>query len=375
MPPQAQQNPGDANGALWLSALVIVAAVIIWYFFHSQIAYGILKIKLWESYLFNPVTSLFRPLQMDLSQMTIADGGRYSITDISNIATDVGDYFRYITVVVLLVLAAKLYLGNNVLKFRHIYSIQKLITEEQRNWPTLTSVQGVEIDKMPLDQAPWGMSLPPMLFAKKYQLLDVQRINQDKEHLSTDVKYQVSLKRAKAKQVFLMQLGNYWRSADALPVHAKALFAMFAAKHHGDKEAVNQLNRQIALSAVDNSTHLNFQGVEELLAKYKSNKAVLKICNKHAFNYTVMAAMLEFAREDGVYASADFLWLKPIDRRLWYTLNSVGRKTPFAEVGGIHAHFMAEKIYGRKILSPMVDAAVNALEIALSEVLYRPDDH
>ena len=87
-----------------------------------------------------------------------------------------------------------------------------------------------------------------------------------------------------------------------------------------------------------------------------------------------MAAMLEFARQDGVYATADFLWLKPLDRRLWYTLNTVGRATSFAEVAGIHAHFKTEKLFGRKIATPNVDSAVLALEVALDEVIYKADE-
>ena len=73
-------------------------------------------------------------------------------------------------------------------------------------------------------------------------------------------------------------------------------------------------------------------------------------------------------------SSADFLWLKPVDRRLWYTLNSVGRQTPFAEVAGIFAHWIAEKEAGRKLLVPMVDEATKALEIVLTEVVYRRDE-
>ena len=89
---------------------------------------------------------------------------------------------------------------------------------------------------------------------------------------------------------------------------------------------------------------------------------------------TVMASMLEAAREDGVQASADFLWLKPLDRRLWYTLNTVGRQTPFIEVAGIFAHWVAEKEAGRKLFVPMVEEATNALELALKEVVYKPDE-
>ena len=88
----------------------------------------------------------------------------------------------------------------------------------------------------------------------------------------------------------------------------------------------------------------------------------------------MMASMLEGAREDGVQASADFLWVKPLDRRFWYMMNTVGRQTPYVEVAGPFAHWIAEKEAGRKLLVPMVEEATNALELALKEVVYRPDE-
>ena len=119
---------------------------------------------------------------------------------------------------------------------------------------------------------------------------------------------------------------------------------------------------------------LNFSGTEALLQKHLNHKLVQKVIQEHAYELTTMASMLAAARLDGVQASADFLWLKPLDRRLWYTLNTIGRQTPFAEVAGIFAHWLAEKEAGRKLLVPIVDEATKALEIALKEVIYRPDE-
>jgi intracellular multiplication protein IcmP len=66
--------------------------------------------------------------------------------------------------------------------------------------------------------------------------------------------------------------------------------------------------------------------------------------------------------------------LKPYDRRLWYTLNTVGRQTPFPEVAGIFAHWVAERDMGRKLMVPMVEEATTALEVALTEIIYKPDE-
>ena len=87
-----------------------------------------------------------------------------------------------------------------------------------------------------------------------------------------------------------------------------------------------------------------------------------------------MASLLELARDDGVLAGAEFLWLKTIDRPLWYMLNSVGRRTAFPEVAGPFGHWMVEKRLRRPLKTPMVAEAIDGLEEAVAEVIYKPDE-
>ena len=55
-------------------------------------------------------------------------------------------------------------------------------------------------------------------------------------------------------------------------------------------------------------------------------------------------------------------------------LNSVGRPTPFVEVCGAYAHWIAEKRLGLPLAVPMVEEAVNGLALGLGDVVYKPDD-
>ena len=113
---------------------------------------------------------------------------------------------------------------------------------------------------------------------------------------------------------------------------------------------------------------LDISLVPAVLNKHINTELVQEIVQNHAYVMTVMASLLEAARQDGVMASADFLWLKPIDRRLWYVLNNIGRQTSFVEVSGVMAHWQVEKSLGRKCLMPMVEEAVKALELGVKEV-------
>jgi len=167
-----------------------------------------------------------------------------------------------------------------------------------------------------------------------------------------------------------MQLGPLFAGTQRLPPYMKALFAAFAARLNGDTKGGEML-KQLNLSS---TTQLNFEGVDALLKKHEGTKLVQQILSGHSYMLTVMASMLEGARQDGVQAASDFLWLKPIDRRLWYVLNNVGRQTPWCEAAGVFAHWIAEKEIGRGLRIPMVEEATNALELALKDIIYKPDD-
>src|SRR5262249_46139657 len=155
------------------------------------------------------------------------------------------------------------------------------------------------------------------------------------------------------------QLGSLWQGVDALPPHTKALYAAFSARIEHDTDACLAYLAKLARSAAKGT--MDYSDTEEYLKKYKSKAADL--CQgKHAYVLTVMAGMLMLARADGVLASANFLWIKPVDRRLWYTLNCVGRQVSVPEVAGVFAHYFAERELGRALTVPMVEEATNALE-------------
>lgn len=142
----------------------------------------------------------------------------------------------------------------------------------------------------------------------------------------------------------------------------------FSAKAQRQSDLAKELLEQIAASSV--SGKLNFTTIEELALKCENSKLMKWIEARHAYVYSFMATLLQQARLDGVLASAEFLWLKPLDRRLWYVLNSIGRQTVVVEVAGPFAHWLAEKKLKRPLRTPVVSEAVHALEHSVQEILY-----
>lgn len=130
---------------------------------------------------------------------------------------------------------------------------------------------------------------------------------------------------------------------------------------------------QIAKSATDGQ--LDFSGVEMLFRQYKKHKIINLLEKKHAYVGTLIASLLELARKAEVLASVDFIWLKAVDRRLWYLLNSIGRRVCFVECAALFAHWLYEKGLGHAIVTPHIAQAVQALELEVKNILYQPEIH
>lgn len=375
MAAQQQQSQGGGDNslaALWITAGLFIIGWIIWVYAREPIVAFILKIRFIEAdamSVFHNSAGAVVGLIESISPTTYHSLPFDQLVNISNL---VGEYYKYPVAIVLGIFAVLLYFSQAPSRYRRTYTMESLATEEKKNWPQITPVVGLDLVKEDITKGPWAMTVTPLEFAKRHNLMIQERIIPSDAMLSNRAQVVLSLKRGEAERIFSIQVGRLWVNPDQINIHTQALFAIFAARINDDRKTSELMLDQIARSA--GSGKLDFSGVRELLKKHRDNKKVLKIRQTHAYVLTVMASMLKMAREDGVFATADFLWLKPVDRALWYMLNSVGRQTACVEVAGPFAHWLAECELGHKIYVPMVKSAVDALEGALKEVLYNPEN-
>lgn len=370
---QQQQQGGDNSlGLLWIFALVFVTGGLVWYFAHAYIVAFIFKIKLYESYLVELFTdSVGRVIRL----LQSANPATATFQDVIEVSELVGDYFRYPTFGILLILAILLYKSDIKQTFRKTYNTTNLLKEELDSWPHVTPVANLNLIDEDLDKGPWAMGMAPLAFAKKHHLLkreyadDGTVVNRRAERKAG---IRVGIKRAETRRLFTLQLGNYWGGIASLKPTTRAVFALCAAKMNRDRNAVDTLSTQISRSSATGK--LDFSGVDEVLKKHLESKKVQAIIARHAYPLTIMASLLEGAREDGVFSTAEFLWLKPVNRQLWYMLNNVGRQTAFVEVAGPFAHWLAEKELNRPCIVPMVEEAVKGLEEAIKDIKFKPED-
>ncbi|MDC3181201.1 type IVB secretion system coupling complex protein DotM/IcmP, partial [Gammaproteobacteria bacterium] len=249
-------------------------------------------------------------------------------------------------------------------RFAKNHSMYSLSHQEVKNWPQIACVLGKNLIKADVEKGSWRMSERPLDFAKVHGLVVPETVKG---------KVVARLDKAKSRQIFAMQMGPVWSGLEDLPPYVLALFAIFAARGEGDAKGARKLIRQIAASAGEGA--LNFGGTRLLLFKHvRSSQKVGRAVGPHAYMYTVMASMLELAREEGVLSVSEFLWLKAVDRQLWYMLSSVGRTTAFVEVSAPYSHWMVEKRLRRPLKVPVFDQAIEALDEALSNIVIDPEE-
>lgn len=377
-PEQQQPQGGDRSlDFLWLIVLIVGGALLLWYFGKTYIAMAVFTIRSYEidaiffvnDYLAKLMDALGFAMPNLTELKTWTDfihknyGAAIDFSVLANLSTATGKYLRFPIIIILTLLGMMLYFGSAAQRFRRVYNMQQLKFDERSNWPQITPVLEVDLLKTPLDDMPWAMAQDPMRFCKKYHLLHEE---------IKDGKPAVTLRRGAAYRVLSLQVGPRWRGVDALPLYLQALVAIFATRIAGDKKAADDLAEQIAASS--SKGNVEFYNTKELLLKHIDTKAVARITHLHGYVTTVMASLLAASREAGVLSTSEFIWLKPIDRRMWYMLNSVGRYTAVSEIIGAFAHWLAEKKLGLPLMTPMVEEAVRGLEIALSEILYKPEE-
>lgn len=352
---------------VWIMVLVFLIGWLIWYAGHQYIVafvfkLNVLQAKLVSLFISNP------KLENDVYLMQTIDPATVSWNQFLDLTRTVGDYIRYPVIVILVALAFYLYQSNVVLKFRRAHDMKTLRAQEQYNWPAIMPVVKEDLVSQDINKGPWAMALTPMEFARKYHLL-----RKDDAILDNPVpgmEMTAGIRRGDAKRVFTLQLGPYWDNFDRCPPHARALAAIFMARMNRDRGSANMIMETLDKTFSEGKP--DYSVALPVIKKYQDAENVQEILAQHAYLLTVMASLLQASREDGVVASAEFLWLKPTDRRLWYMLNCIGRQTPFAEVAGPFAHWKAERAMKRRSLVPMIDEAIKALEIAVKEVKLSP---
>jgi intracellular multiplication protein IcmP len=376
----SQQTNPDNMGFLYVVIILTVLVVLLWIFGRQWVVIPVTWVRVQECHLasffcstMDHVTTLFGwhikhyATEADiyakqLQAYLVRDNAhKIKLTNFFHINSTVGGYVRYPVMVFLAIFCLLVARLSKSSHYKQTHTMKSLKDLEVANWPQITPVLGVDLVKADLNKGPWAMSQSPLAFCHKHELISPK----EKDGYSV-----WGLNRASAEQVLSMQVGRQLIRLEQLPLHVKGLLVIFAARASRKRKISDKFIEQFSRSSSPKRNYkIDTSGVESAFNQIKNERCVQWTLQRHAYEYTFMATMLEIARSDGVLASSEFLWLKPLDRGLWYMLNSVGRQTSLVEIAGGAAHWLAEKKIGRRLKSPMIKEAVNALEQAVEDIL------
>jgi intracellular multiplication protein IcmP len=349
------QKDSSEMEMIWLAIGILGLVAFIVGLFHTQILTAILWIKYGELKLlsFFMVNQQYQGIE---SWINPNNHNRVSLAELSLLSLEIGNTLKGPCAILCVIFIGIGYVKHPASGFRDIENMKSLAEKVRQVFPAINVMTGLNLVKTPIDEGPWAMALTPIEFGKKHGLL----------HRNPKTK-RVMVDEFKAKLIFSQQLGPLWKGIEALKPHEKALFAIFAAfinyKRDEAEAAMEEIMEQITQAQI-NKKSIPFR-TQALLKKYGQTPPVLEVIKKHAYVSTIFMEMLVHARGSGIVLNSLVLWVKPIDRPLWYILNNVGRKAVFIEAAGVHAHGLAERRLGFEIRQPMVDEAIFALQEAI----------
>lgn len=351
MSDQVQSN--SSSDSIWLLASFIVALFCVWYFFGKNITFFYLNFKLVEL----KALSIFFTTEKNQALIAYIINhplDKWKVKEIIEVGHAVGRFYNVPAAALLAFMTWKVLKKNPMSRFRRVHSIESLSDSEKQVWPFIVPTVGLNLLNTPPTEGKYAMAKTPYEFCVAYNLLD-------------NPKDTNSLDKRKAEKLFSSQMGQLWNGYQRLPGITRCLFGIFAAQVAGEKNAASEALKKISSSAIPGKKP-DFSAGLDLAEKYHNHEKVVRIMSKHAYVYTGLCQLLISARNTGPLPSNWFIWLRPLNRPLYYTLNAVGRQTSWAEIAGIFAHWKAEIIADHPIERPYVKTAVLALEKALGEI-------
>jgi intracellular multiplication protein IcmP len=349
----SQGSQDNSMDGMYIAAAVLFSVLVIQFFFGEQVAWVYVKLR--EAWLV-VITSVWPKADLVDALRLIRTRSVAELTadQLSGFSTSLRWFMFPVWGGIFGWFAWRGFTRNPTRSFRRKLTRETLSKEMSMDFPWTLPVLDLDLAAEPIDQGPWSMALTPLQFARKYSLLRVRQV---------DI--------PDAEKLFATQLGRLWTTPERLNPYMRALFACFAAQMMRDTEGANKAMRELVVSITAGQP--KFTQSAALFDKYANVPQVKAICDKHAYQVTVLIAMFTEGKQAGIFPPNHFLWLKPLNRTMWFSLNCVLRRTCFAEVAGVFSHYHAEVVAGRAIEVPQVKAASVALAAAIAEISFDPE--
>lgn len=308
-----------------------------------------------------------------------------SWTEMQNVLSYCGKWARWPLFFLLTLLGvASIFMGRVAGLVRR-FDMARLLENNSESFSCLKPIVGrgkYLLSPESRDSGIWRVARSPIQFALEHGLLvqkngspftEDEALKNGLGHIDTPAFGNAHYDASKALEVFTDQLGPHLSFEHLTPLR-KTLAAAFLAYAGGKKEAAIKLLDD-ASSSYDEKNGQGFcpiletesfqSRVNTLLEAHQGIARQKKISRHSSYVLPWFMALLYQAREKGVLASSQFLFVRPLDRPLWYTLNQCGGRVAWPEAFAPWAHFMAEKKSRGILCTATVSGAVEGLREAL----------
>jgi intracellular multiplication protein IcmP len=369
--PRASWPSADDNTGFNLIVVVlgcVIGGWLLWGAFHIEVSSAVLALLDHQVAFTRLFTHRFDVMDR---QIRTIDPDSATLGDLYRASRAIGMFFRLPAAALLLVLAASCGAWAAPARYRRAFDLDDLLREQAKSFPPSAAIVG---RRLHLSKPAVGMPRPA-----DYALTPEEWIARFATGSGG------GFDETAARRVLRHQLGPRWHGIAQASPQVRAMFAVFALHLARRRTEALRLLGDLSpgLSGPDGEQP---EGPERPLALPAAALAeadkvlrddllvapALAIANRHAYANTALMALLNAARlQAGVLATAQFVWLKLVDRPLWYALSSLGFESPGVgrslhpnprvEALGARDHWAAERLAGGPTVEPSLDRAVDAL--------------
>ena len=374
-----------------VAGLVFGVSWVIWQYFHEQLTNLVRYIRIGEMWVLTLLHgngyTVFVPQDADIPDAATSHAGLQNVEEwrkglwdanVKSIGSPELRASTYIAVPAMRPVFAvfigamslwAIFRGPNT-RYRRKMTLEGLIKEQARAFPTISPF----IKFNPRDMAfrVVGEAVPSTLPMFAEALSPEEWIAYNEIQMQNN---QVDINQT--YRALMSQLGTRWQGPLKLPIHAQGLYAAFALRHARKRKECEELLGDLALHwTPDKGLRVPSRVRSKIMKIIKDPKlggSIQKYADNHAYTTTALLRCLQRAREEGgVMAPASFLWLRGEDRKLWYPLNNLGRRSYHAEAVGALVHYSNELIAGQKIPTPRYDEVIKGIQDSVTGPMSRP---
>lgn len=376
----------DDHLFLWCAFLILVFVVLpALYIAHADsVNRPLLALAKAQIQVFTP---FFDEAQTAWTRIAEADPASLSWETMQKVLHYTGSWIRWPFALLLVLFGVAAIFMGRVGGLVRRFNMESLLRNNAESFPCLRPVVGrgkYLLSPESHDSGPWKIARTPAQFALENELLlDEQGKPFSPEQAlknglpSTELPAwgNARLDEKKALAVLTEQLGKSFDGYEGFSPCRRALAVAFLAYANGDKKGCVSMLDMVSSSynEIDGNadcpvlTDTAFEKrLKKAWARHKDVLSEKNMASHAAYELPWFMALLYRARQKGVLASSQFLWLRPMDRPLWYALNQCGGRAAWAEGFAAWAHYTAEEEEGKALTEPHVAPAVASLKEALS---------